>query len=165
MEIEKKYLILDEAKGQIMDFVKGVKPIDIKQNYISITDEEEVRVRVEKLSSYKDKYTFTKKIGNGLVRDEIESEINLKEFNEVMKSLKDKEPIHKHRYKVNHKGFLFEVDVYQNEQLNGLVVVEIELTSENEVSELESILPSFIHKDVTLDKQYKNKNLWKTINS
>lgn len=164
MEIEKKYLILDEGKGQIMDFVKGVKPIDIKQNYISITDEEEVRVRIEKINSYKNKYTFTKKIGNGLSREEIEHEINQKEFSQVMNSLKDKEPIHKHRYKVEYKGFVFEVDIYQNKELNDLIVVEVELESENEVSKLESILPSFIHNDVTEDKQFKNKNLWKTIN-
>lgn len=164
MEIEKKYLISDKSKEQIMNFVKNITPIDIKQNYISISDEEEVRVRIEKMTSYKDKYTFTKKIGNGLVREEIEHEINVEEFNEIMKSLKDKEAIHKHRYKVEHESFVFEVDVYQNESLKGLIVVEIELTSEIDVKKLESILPSFIQNDVTEDKQFKNKNLWKKIN-
>lgn len=64
--------------------------------------------------------------------------------------------IEKIRYKVDFKGYTWEVDEFLKEN-KGLVIAEIEL--ESPFQEFEK--PAWVGEDVTEDQRYKNANLVK----
>ena len=64
----------------------------------------------------------------GAQRSEYEYAIPLKEANEMLTALCDRPYIDKTRYRVNHQGHVWEVDVFAGEN-EGLVVAELELTT------------------------------------
>ena len=62
--------------------------------------------------------------------------------------------IEKTRYVVHQNGFAFEIDEFHSENA-GLIVVEVELTSESQSLEL----PEWIADEVTHDPRYYKANL------
>ena len=59
--------------------------------------------------------------------------------------------ITKARFPIHHHDHLFEVDVFKN-QLEGLVLIEVEMKTEEETV----VLPSWIGHEVSRDHRYKN---------
>lgn len=161
-EIEVKWLIKDSLDLWLFIFKNLESSSYIIQFYNEITDDYEVRLRIER-DVNDTKYYITKKQGDGLVRLEQEELITKHQFEQL--SPTGKLAIVKDRYKLLVDEFLFEVDYYCNE-LDGLVVMEIELDNEADVVKLEKYkeLPFFI-KDITYDSEYKNKNLYLKINN
>ena len=71
----------------------------------------------------------------------------------MMNTLSSK-TLSKKRYEIKVGNHLWEVDVFEG-KLAGLIIAEIELTSEDEVFEL----PEWVIEDVSNDAQYYNSNL------
>ena len=146
-EIERKFLVRGEFKSSAYASER------IAQGYLSSVPERTVRVRVKG-----DKGFLTiKGIADeaGVSRYEWEKEIPLNEAEELMK-LCEPGVIDKTRYLVRSGRHTFEVDEFYGEN-EGLVVAEVELTSEDEAFEK----PDFIGREVTGDVRYYNSQLMK----
>lgn len=146
-EIEKKFLV----KGNFKD--RAASATRIVQGYLSSVPERTVRVRIKGDKGY----ITIKGIGNvsGATRYEWEKEIPVNEVEELLKIC---EPgvIDKTRYNVKAGNHTFEVDEFYGEN-QGLVVAEIELSSETESFEK----PDWLGEEVTGDKKYYNSMLMK----
>ena len=146
VEIERKYLIDLEKLGTLKNANR------IKQGYITTNKDAVVRVRVKN-----DKAYLTIKGSNtGIARLEFEYEIPLNEANEMLEKLCQKPVIDKTRYIINHENHTWEVDIFYGDN-EGLVVAEVELSSEDEHINL----PIWVKEEVSHDDRYFNSNLMK----
>jgi adenylate cyclase len=146
LEIERKYLVDLEKLGTLENGTR------IKQAYLSTNKDAVVRVRVKN-----DKAYLTIKGSNiGVTRLEFEYEIPLIEANEMLDKLCQKPVIDKTRYLIDYENHTWELDIFYGDN-EGLVVVEVELSSEDETI----ILPSWVKEEVTSDARYYNSNLMK----
>ncbi|HPG34016.1 MAG: CYTH domain-containing protein [Lentimicrobiaceae bacterium] len=146
-EIERKFLVTGDFKSM------AHKETRITQGYLSSVPERTVRVRTKG-----DKGFITiKGIGNasGASRYEWEKEIPAEEVRELLKIC---EPgvIDKTRYQVKAGPHTYEVDEFYGEN-QGLIVAEVELSSENETFEK----PVWLGAEVTGDVKYYNSMLMK----
>ena len=146
LEIERKFLI---RKGG--DF-KGAafSCSHIRQGYMRCKDAT-VRVRLRD-----DKAFLTIKgrsLNGGMTRYEFEKEIDLTEAEQLLK-LCHGGLIDKHRYLVRSGRHTFEVDEFHGDN-DGLVIAEVELSSEDEAYDK----PSFVGDEVTGDKRLYNSHL------
>ena len=146
LEIERKFLVLDDSYKQL-----SYSSSHIVQGYICSARGRTVRVRIRDVRAY-----LTIKgpsENNGLSRYEFEREIPLDDAQQMMRFC---EPgiIDKTRWLVKSGPHTFEVDEFHGEN-NGLVVAEVELSSEDETFEK----PHFIGKEVTGDRRYYNSQL------
>jgi len=146
LEIERKYLIDLERIGTLENGIR------IKQGYLSINKDAVVRVRVKNDKAY----LTIKGSNSGIARLEFEYEIPLNEANEMLEKLCQKPVIDKTRYIINHENHTWEVDVFYGDN-QGLVVAEVELSSEDEFINL----PSWVKEEVSHDDRYFNSNLMK----
>lgn len=143
-EIERKFLIDQTKLGNLEDGAY------IKQGYISTTDKTVVRVRVVSEKAY----LTLKGENKGVVRTEFEYSIPHKDANEMISELCNGPIIEKTRYLLNYCEHTWEVDIFHG-QNHGLVIAEIELTTENEKFEL----PPWLGEEVSGDAKYYNSNL------
>ncbi len=146
-EIERKFLVRGEYKSQAYASSR------IVQGYICSARGRTVRVRIRDAKGY-----LTIKGASdaaGMSRYEWEREIPLAEAEELMK-LCEPGVIDKTRYLVRSGRHVFEVDEFYGDN-QGLVVAEVELTSETEPFEK----PAFIGREVTGDVRYYNSQLMK----
>jgi len=112
-----------------------------------------VRIRLKGEKAY-----LTIKSGaNALSRLEFEYEIPVQDAQEMTSKL-DLKTLSKTRYLIPLEGFTWELDVFHG-ALDGLIVAEIELQSENEVF----TFPNWVGKEVTHDASYLNANLIKRL--
>lgn len=145
-EIERKFLVLDDSYKQL-----SYGSSHIMQGYICSERGRTVRVRIRDERAY-----LTIKgpsMNGGLSRYEFEREIPFADAQQMMLFC---EPgiIDKTRWLVKSGPHTFEVDEFHGEN-NGLVVAEVELSSEEEAFEK----PHFIGKEVTGDRRYYNSQL------
>jgi len=148
IEIERKFLVKSNA------FMKeAVKHNRIVQGYLSSNPERTVRVRIKGDNGY----LTIKGLSNetGMSRMEWEKEISIEEAEQLL-TLCEKEIIDKTRYEVIVGIHVFEVDVFAGEN-KGLVMAEIELSSEEEAFES----PDWLGEEVTQDSRYYNSYLSK----
>lgn len=144
IEIERKFLLKND---DWRDLAEGVY---YRQAYLNSTRERTVRVRI-----INDKGFLTiKGVADGATRLEFEYEIPKDECNIMLDDLAEKPVIEKNRYKVDYKGFVWEIDEFFGEN-RGLIVAELELESEDQKFEI----PEWIGKEVTGDPRYFNSNL------
>ncbi|NLN95487.1 MAG: CYTH domain-containing protein [Bacteroidales bacterium] len=146
-EIERKFLVSGNFKPFSQEQTR------ITQGYISSNPEHTVRVRIKG-----DKGYITIKgivSASGTSRYEWEKEIPVDEVEELLKIC---EPgiIDKTRYLVNVGKHTYEVDEFYGEN-KGLVIAEIELSSEDEDFEK----PSWLGEEVTGNLKYYNSMLIK----
>lgn len=147
-EIERKFLVKDSSFKEL-----AFSSSRIAQGYICSSRGRTVRVRIRDEKGY---LTIKGPAGeNGLSRYEWEKEIPLDEAQELMK-LCEPGMIDKARYLVQSGNHVFEVDEFYGEN-EGLVVAEVELSSENESFEK----PDFIGEEVTGIAKYYNSFLMK----
>lgn len=145
-EIERKYLV----KGT--EWKKLAKGTSYRQGYLSTVKERTVRVR-----TIDDKGFLTiKGITVGASRAEYEYEIPADDANAMLSNLCEKPLIEKNRYKIGYAGLTWEVDEFFGDNA-GLVVAEVELTSEDQKIDL----PAWVGEQVTSDPRYFNSNLTK----
>ena len=147
-EIERKFLVKDSRFKEL-----AFSSSRIAQGYICSSRGRTVRIRIRDEKGY---LTIKGPAGeNGLSRYEWEKEIPLDEAQELMK-LCEPGMIDKTRYLVQSGNHVFEVDEFYGEN-EGLVVAEVELSSENEPFEK----PDFIGEEVTGIAKYYNSFLMK----
>jgi CYTH domain-containing protein len=149
LEIERKFLVKNESFKN-----SAFKKSYIKQGFLNSNKERTVRVRI-----IDDKAFLTVKGKSnvaGTIRFEWEKEIPVKDAQELM-LLTEKTVIEKHRFYVKSNQHTFEVDVFLGEN-QGLIVAEVELSSENE----NFTKPSWIDKEVTGKIKYYNSSLSNT---
>jgi adenylate cyclase len=144
-EIERKYLVGET----ILDVVKYLQSKKIRQGYISDLDGKTVRVRTKGDKGY---LTIKGKT-IGISRDEFEYEIPLGDANQLLTDFCAK-VLEKERYELIIGEKKWEVDIFHG-KLEGLMIAEIELESEDETFEL----PNWIEREVSSEIQYYNSKL------
>ncbi|MBN9301611.1 MULTISPECIES: CYTH domain-containing protein [Dysgonomonas] len=146
-EIERKFLV----KGNYKEYAYAHE--EIVQGYLSSVKERTVRVRIKGEKAY----ITIKGISNesGISRFEWEKEISINDARELLK-LCEPGIIDKIRYYIKSDKHTFEVDKFNGEN-QGLVMAEIELSSENEQFEK----PDWLGEEVTGDLRYYNSSLTK----
>jgi len=144
-EIERKFLVKDGYKQYAITSTR------ITQGYLSSIPERIVRVRINGEKGF----VTIKGVSNlsGMSRYEWEKEIPVNDARELL-ALCEPGVIDKTRFLVQVGKFTFEVDEFYGEN-EGLVVAEVELSSEEELFEK----PSWLGKEVTGDKRYYNSKL------
>ncbi len=145
IEIERKFLV----KGE--EWRSGVSVSRrIRQFYLCHDKHASIRVRIadDRLA-----WLTIKSAAAGLRRGEFEYAIPIEDAN-AMSPLAQGHIVEKIRHLVPGDGVCWEVDVFAGENW-GLIVAEMELSSENQAVEL----PSWIGTEVTDDPRYQNASL------
>ncbi len=148
VEIERKFLVKNDSFKQ-----ESFQEKTIKQGFLNSDKNRVVRIRVSD-----DKAFITVKGKSnieGTTRFEWEKEI-LKDEAEKLLLLCEPSLIEKTRYLVKKGKHIFEIDEFYGDN-NGLIVAEIELSSENEKFDK----PSWLGKEVTGVLKYYNSILSK----
>jgi adenylate cyclase len=144
-EIERKYLV-DKSKWQLVDKPTGQL---YRQGYLLTDPNKTIRVR-----QTTDKAFLTiKGLSIGATRPEYEYEIPFDEAKELLDNFSISE-LSKIRYKIFFDNKVWEVDEFLGDNI-GLIVAEIELTSEGESFSI----PEWVDNEVTGQEKYYNSNL------
>ncbi|WP_300665015.1 CYTH domain-containing protein [Fluviicola sp.] len=144
-EIERKFLVKDE----LLDVVKYLQSKKIRQGYISEIDGKTVRVRTKGEKGY----LTIKGKSSGISRDEFEYEIPFEDANQLLQNFCPK-VLEKERFDLIIGEKKWEIDIFHG-KLEGLIIAELELESEDEAFEL----PGWIREEVSDDVQYYNSRL------
>ncbi len=145
-EIERKFLVKGDAWRAL------AKGITYRQGYLNSVKERTVRVRTAE-----DKAFLTVKgLTVGATRPEYEYEIPFDEGKAMLDALAEKPLIEKKRYKIRAGDLTWEIDEFLGDNA-GLIVAEVELTSEDRTFDM----PAWIGEEVTGDPRYYNANLIK----
>lgn len=148
IEIERKFLVNSEAfKKQASNTTR------IIQGFLCTDKKRTVRVRLKGEQGFLTIKGESSK--NGLSRFEWEKEISKPEAEALLKLCK-KEIIDKTRYEIPVDQHTFEVDEFF-ESNTGLIIAEVELTSENESFSK----PDWLGREVTGEPKYYNSQLSK----
>lgn len=145
-EIERKFLVTDFSWRQ------SAKGTLYRQGYLPTQNRTTVRVRVVGDRGY----LTIKGATNGVSRQEFEYEIPLADAEAMLVDLCAPPLIEKWRYRLNVGSHLWEVDEFLGENA-GLVLAEVELSSESEAFDL----PPWVGAEVSHDIRYYNSNLAK----
>lgn len=147
VEIERKFLLANaDWRDQVSRYYR------IRQGYLGKIDKASVRVRIQD-----DRANLNIKSATlGMRRMEYEYEIPLAEAEEMLEHLSGKPQIDKTRYIVEQAGHTWEIDEFYGDN-EGLLVAEVELSSEDETFEK----PAWLGEEVTEDPRYYNVNLAK----
>ncbi len=142
-EIERKFLVNTniwspgDAGTRLIQAYLGLDPLPVVR----------IRIKAEKA------FLTIKGPSRTISRPEFEYEIPVDDAYELLK-LAISEPVEKTRYKIQHDGFLWEVDVFSGKN-KGLVMAEIELKSENQ----HFSRPDWLLQEVSGDGRYYNSYL------
>ncbi len=157
IEIEKKFL-LQPIKVECFLKINSIKyeALEVEQFYI------EREGKIGRIRKINDKYFLTLKKGDGLVREEHESEIDQSVFKNILTKENPVGALKKTRYKAKVDGYEYEIDEYKG-NLEGLVVLEVEFESEEQAHnfELNDLFKPFVIKDVTGDIRFLNETIAK----
>ena len=141
-EIERKFLVDGQAWRQ-------PAPLRIRQGYLNRDKERTVRVRIAGERAY----LTIKGSMQGITRAEFEYPIALADAEQLL-PMCDGPLLEKNRHVLEHAGMTWEVDEFFGDN-DGLVVAEIELSSEDQMFER----PAWLGVEVTHDRRYLNSNL------
>ena len=147
VEIERKFLVKNENWKSSVRSEKS-----LKQGYLSRAGQVTLRARISG-----DKAWLTLKgASEGISRLEFEYEIPRADAEAMLARLCADPPIEKTRYLIDHAGHTWELDVFDGANA-GLVMAEIELSSEDEAFDL----PGWAGDEVSDDPRYYNASLSK----
>lgn len=143
-EIERKFLVSNDSWRDHASVGAA-----FRQGYLLARKDSFVRVRIIDEA----RALLTVKLRTGrLRREEFEFEIPYANGLEMIAHAKS--VLHKTRFEVSHRGYLWEVDVYTGAN-DGLVVAEIELDDESD----QPPCPPWLGVEVTGDAAYSNRTL------
>jgi len=143
-EIERKFRVANDDWRAM-----ATSSSSLKQGYLSSSAEATVRVRLEDNLG-----TLTiKSKTNGITRNEFEYAIPAQEAKELL-MLCSGPLIEKIRYRIPQENHTWEIDVFEGDN-DGLIIAEIELTSEEDYF----AKPQWLGEEVSGDSQYYNSNL------
>jgi adenylate cyclase len=144
-EIERKFLV--EGDG----WRDGVTQVEhFRDGLIARSGPAKVRVRLAEGRAW----LTVKGPRKGLTRAEFEYEIPTADAREMLDTLCGEATIEKVRHCIPQGGLVWSVDVY-GPPLDGVVVAEVELNSEDEVVDL----PEWAGREVTHDPAYRKEEL------
>ncbi|MGD8590554.1 MAG: CYTH domain-containing protein [Chromatiales bacterium] len=147
LEIERKYLVINDKWKSSVE-----SQTVMKQGYLATVANASIRVRVAR-----DKALLNIKSATlGIRRSEYEYEIPLADAEEMLADLVQGAVIDKVRYEVRCGNHLWELDVFHGDN-EGLIVAELELSSEDESFEM----PEWAGQEVSGDPRYYNASLVK----
>jgi len=146
-EIERKFLVKNDLWRDAV-----VSASRMKQGYLTSKGNASVRIRIANDKAFLNIKSATL----GIRRLEFEYEIPLTDADEMLAAVAEQPFIDKTRYKVKCGGHIWELDVFEGENL-GLIVAEVELASEDESFEV----PPWSGEEVSEDPRYYNVNLVK----
>lgn len=145
IEIERKFLVVSEQWRAQAD-----AGTDFRQGYLAGGEKSSVRVRIEG-----DRANLNIKSATlGIRRQEFEYPVPLADARELLAGLCDGAVVEKTRYHVPVGGHVWEVDVFAGDNA-GLIVAELELSSEDEAFER----PAWLGDEVSRDPRYYNVSL------
>lgn len=159
LEIERKFL-LPEFPEQLIEEgqLKIVTRHSIDQTYLAIDGGQELRVRkITDLDTGEVTFTHTFKNGKGIKREEIEYFISEGLYNQMIEAV-NAVALVKERITAVWNGITVEIDVYSQLQLS---VLEVEFESLEEAESFTA--PEWFGKDVSTEKKYSNKTVWKEL--
>lgn len=141
-EIEYKYLVNEEKWNNL----HKPTPSYIVQGFLAKSKDITIRIRI------KNKHAFLTIKGKtvGITRSEFEYEIPVSDAEQMLSEFTEK-VIRKNRYVIIHENRSWEVDVFEG-QLEGLIMAELEVNSENEKFNL----PNWATENVSEDDRYYN---------
>jgi adenylate cyclase len=142
IEIERKFLVANDSWRQ-----EAIPLMTIVQGYLAKTDDVEIRVRIK--HSTLAELTIKGKL-SGASRPELEIDIPIEQARQILSTF-NCPTIEKTRYTIDD---WWEIDVFEGNNA-GLVLVEVELDSEDEHIDL----PSWVGEEVTHLPQYYNAQL------
>ncbi|HEY5672331.1 MAG TPA: CYTH domain-containing protein [Malonomonas sp.] len=145
-EIERKFLVKNDS------WRAGAVGIAFRQGYLCAEPERTVRVRLE---GGLGKLTVKGK-SVGISRAEYDYVIPADDAIEMLDRLCLRPLIEKTRYRIEHAGQVWDVDVFHSEN-SGLILAEIELESVDSLF----ALPDWVGAEVSADPRYFNSNLVK----
>ena len=143
-EIERKFLVHDNVRPLLLDGV------EFSQGYLADNGKLSVRVRLAGDQAW----LTAKGRGSGFTRPEFEYEIPSADARYMLEHLVSGSLISKTRYRLDHAGLVWEVDVFAADNA-GLIIAEVELDSEDQAIEF----PDWLAEEVTSDPRYLNVNL------
>jgi len=143
VEIERKFLVF---KDKLPQNLKGKRYV---QAYLSHEKNCVVRVRIVEDAAY----LTIKGEQTGISKAEFEYSIPVEEARGLLE-LCPQVAIEKVRYLYPYQGHLWEIDIFEGAN-QGLIVAEIELSSEEEAFEK----PEWLSKEVSTDGRYSNAAL------
>ena len=147
VEIERKFLVInDRWKAS----VESESPL--KQGYLATVSKASIRVRVSKGAAHLNIKSATL----GIRRSEYEYQIPLQDGEEMLAKLTSGSVIDKVRFRVRCGEHVWELDQFHGDN-EGLIVAELELSSEDEVFEK----PDWVGEEVSGDPKYYNSSLVK----
>lgn len=148
LEIERKFLV------KSLDFInEATNSIWVVQGFLNTHPERTVRIRIKNNKGF----ITVKGISNssGTSRAEWEKEIDIEEA-EMLLKLCEPGLISKTRYEVIFGNHTYEIDVFDGDN-KGLIIAEIELSSEDEFFEK----PKWLGNEITGNIKYYNSQLSK----
>lgn len=144
LEIERRFLVDGSVRAELR---AGDR---ILQGYLPARDGCTTRVRIVRGKAY-----LTRKgRKSGCCREEVEREIALEAALRLLAGKRVGDLIEKTRYRVQHQGFHWEVDVFHGANA-GLVIAEIELDH----PDADFPRPDWIGDEITHDSDYSNSAL------
>jgi adenylate cyclase len=145
VEIERKFLLRGDGWRTHADGGTA-----IRQGFLSTDRDRVVRVRVAGEVG-----TLTiKGRADGATRPEFEWTIPVQEAHELLDTLALRPLIEKTRFRVDHGGHIWEIDVFGGRN-RGLRFAEVELDAANE----HVALPDWVGQEITADSRYANARL------
>jgi len=149
VEIERKSLLADSS------WRPGAPGLALRQAYLSTDPDRTVRVRLAELDPGRHQGWVTiKGRSNGPVRAEYEYPIPADQAGAMIDTLCLEPPIEKIRYRVDHRGDVWEIDEFSGANA-GLVLAEIELDTVDQ----QFSTPPWLGTEVTDDPRYTNAQL------
>jgi CYTH domain-containing protein len=149
-EIERKYLL-----SELPVLPDDATVVEIEQGYVPGTEVVERLRRVRSIDGATIRHVRTVKLGEGVVRTEIEEEIPGDLFARMWPLTKGRR-LHKRRYAARGARHTWEVDEFLDRDL---VLAEVELSDPNEAVVLPDWLASVMVRDVTDEGEYTNAAL------
>lgn len=145
IEIERKFLLKNNSWRD-----HYIKKMEFRQGYLSVSPDCTIRVRV----SDDEGWMTVKGKARNITRSEFEYIIPKADAENMLLEFAAENIIEKVRYFIDYKGSEWIVDEFFGRN-RGLVLAEIELSSENVIYEK----PAWIGEDVSNDYRYCNSNL------
>lgn len=143
MEIERKFLI------KKIPNLSNIKCDKIIQSYLSC----DPVIRIRNVND--EKYYITIKSDGDIAREELEMEINKRQFDKLKEKAGNE--IIKNRYKMPFNKYIIELDIYEKCNILNLITAEIEFNSVEEAIDFK--VPDWFADEVTYNSNYKNNNL------
>ncbi len=159
-EIERKFIVMPPAMPSLAEteyincrsgFIQGIDG----ENIIRFREEQRIRNTAGNVEHLGKRYFISAKFEDGLVRTKMEVEIDEATFKLHCNSLQS--ALQKKRYWLPYGDKTIELDVFEGNRLNGLIIAEVKFATTEEAANFAP--PIWFGKEVTEDVLYTGRML------